>query len=88
MISVSIPSQLQSYCAGASRIGAQGATVDQVLRDLDARFPGIRFRVIDEQDRIRRHMRIVHRQPPRRADLTAPLSDGDELLIFGALSGG
>ena len=53
--------------------------VDLALRDLDARFPGLRFRVIDEQDRIRRHMRIfvgarrrhglIARSPGRRGGL-------------------
>jgi len=87
MIRVSIPSQLQSYCAGASRVEATGATVDQVLRDLDRRFPGIRFRVVDEQDRIRRHMRIFVGSEAA-TELTAPLEAGDEVLLFGALSGG
>ena len=59
----------------------------EVLDDLDHRFPGLRFRVIDEQDRIRRHMRIfVGQDEARRID--APVRDGAELLIFGALSGG
>ncbi|HZK98942.1 MAG TPA: MoaD/ThiS family protein [Caulobacteraceae bacterium] len=87
MIRVSIPSQLQSYCAGSSRVEATGATVDQVLRDLDRRFPGIRFRVVDEQDRIRRHMRIFVGSEAATA-VSVALGDGDEVLIFGALSGG
>ena len=87
MISVLIPSQLTAYTDGATRVAAAGATVDQVLRDLDTRFPGIRFRVIDEQDRVRRHMRIfVGREETR--SVTRGLKEGDELLIFGALSGG
>jgi molybdopterin converting factor small subunit len=87
MTRVLIPSQLQSYCQGASQVQARGETVDAVLRDLDRHFPGIRFRVVDEQDRIRRHMRIfIGREPVH--DLASPLRDGDEVLIFGALSGG
>jgi molybdopterin converting factor small subunit len=61
--------------------------VDEVLGDLDRRFPGIRFRVVDEQDRIRRHMRIFVGQEAA-CDVRAPLRDGDEVMIFGALSGG
>ena len=87
MIAVSIPTQLQAYCAGATRVEAAGSTVDQVLRDLDRRFPGLRFRVIDEQDRIRRHMRIFVGPEPASA-IDTLLRDGDEVLIFGALSGG
>jgi molybdopterin converting factor small subunit len=87
MVAVRIPSQLTAYTAGATRLEAAGATVDAVLRDLDARFPGLRFRVVDEQDRVRRHMRIFVGKEETRA-VARPLADGDELLIFGALSGG
>ena len=87
MTSVRIPSQLQSYTGGATCVEAAGETVDQVLRDLDRRYPGIRFRVIDEQDRVRRHMRLFV-GTEAATDIRAGLSDGDELLIFGALSGG
>jgi molybdopterin synthase sulfur carrier subunit len=87
VIRVLIPTQLQSYCDGASRVEAAGSTVDEALRDLDRRFPGIRFRIVDEQDRIRRHMRIfVGREPATQ--IGARLGADDELLIFGALSGG
>jgi molybdopterin synthase sulfur carrier subunit len=87
MTRVSIPSQLQSYCRGASQVEATGETVDALLRDLDRLYPGIRFRVIDEQDRVRRHMRIfIGREAVH--NLASPLTVGDEVLIFGALSGG
>jgi len=58
-----------------------------VLTDLDRRYPGIRFRVIDEQNRIRRHMRIFLGQDAV-TDIGRVVSDADEILIFGALSGG
>ncbi len=87
MIQVLIPSQLTAYTEGASRVEAHGATVDAVLDDLDRRFPGLKFRVIDEQDRVRRHMRLfVGREETR--DVRRRLAPGDELMIFGALSGG
>ncbi|MEO8811975.1 MAG: MoaD/ThiS family protein [Caulobacteraceae bacterium] len=87
MTAVLIPSQLQSYCGGATRLEAAGATVDDVLRDLDARFRGIRFRVIDEQDRVRRHIRIFVGGEGVE-DIGRAVADGEEVLIFGALSGG
>jgi molybdopterin converting factor small subunit len=87
MTRVFIPSQLQSYCQGATQVEATGETVDAVLRDLDRHYPGIRFRVVDEQDRVRRHMRIfIGREAVHRLD--SALREGDEVLIFGALSGG
>ena len=86
-VAVFVPSQLTSYTGGASRLQADGATLDAVLDDLDRRYPGLRFRVIDEQDRVRRHMRIfLNGEAAKGVDLT--VADGDEVLIFGALSGG
>ena len=87
MVRVLIPSQLTSYTGGETRLEAQGATVDAVLDDVDRRFPGLKFRVVDEQDRVRRHMRLFIGMDETR-DIRRPLRDGDELLIFGALSGG
>jgi len=87
MISVSIPSQLTAYTGGITQLDAAGATVGGVLDDLDRRFPGIKFRVVDEQDRVRKHMRLFVGRDETR-NVAQPLRPGDELLIFGALSGG
>jgi len=84
---VAIPTPLRSYTGERSEVQAEGATLAELLCDLDRRYPGIRFRMIDEQDRIRRHMRIfVNRD--QVGTLEVPLSTSDEVLIFQALSGG
>jgi molybdopterin synthase sulfur carrier subunit len=87
MVQVFIPSQLTSYTDGVSRLEAVGDNIERVLDDLDARFPGLKFRVVDEQDRIRRHMRIF-RNGDRAPDIRLAVTEADEVLIFGALSGG
>ncbi len=87
MITIFIPQQLRSYTSGATTATANGRTVDQALSDLDARFPGIRFRVIDEQGRIREHMRIFV-DGERVRDIGVGVSARGEVHIFGALSGG
>jgi sulfur-carrier protein len=58
-----------------------------VLADLDRRFPGIRRRVVDEQDRIRQHMRIYVGTEPT-ASLAQPIHPNQEIHILQALSGG
>jgi molybdopterin synthase sulfur carrier subunit len=84
---VAIPSPLRSYTAQRHEVEAAGATVSELLADLERQFPGIRFRMVDEQDRLRPHMRIfVNRRETRRLD--AALAGGDEVHIFQALSGG
>ena len=84
---VLLPTPLASYTAGRREVEAHGGTLAQLLADLDRRYPGIRFRVVDEQDRIRRHMRLFVGRDEAR-DVRRPLAPGDELMIFGALSGG
>ena len=83
---VLIPSALLSY-TGGSHVEASGATVADVLEHLDRRFPGIRFRMIDEQQRIRPHIRLFYEGEQLR-DLDRPLCDTGELMIVQALSGG
>ena len=83
---VSIPTPLRSY-TGAAEVEADGSSVAELLGDLDRRFPGIRFRMIDDQDCIRRHIWIfVNRE--RIAGIDEPLGPGDDVQILQALSGG
>ena len=84
---VLLPTPLASYTAGAREVEAQGATLGAVLHDLDRRYPGIRFRMIDEQDAVRAHIKLFVNRALER-DLARPLADGDELLVVAALSGG
>jgi len=84
---VLLPSPLASYTARQREVEAEGATLAELLADLDRRYPGLRFRVIDEQDAIRPHIKIfVNRvQAPSIAQLLGP---ADEVLVVAALSGG
>ena len=84
---VLIATPLRSYTQHQSPVDAEGSTVAEVLADLDRRYPGIRFRMIDEQDRIRPHMRIFVNGEQVR-DLATRLSPGDDVQILQALSGG
>ena len=84
---VRIPTPLRSYTAQQSAVEAEGATVDELLRDLDRQFPGIRFRVVDEQNRLRKHMKIWVGQDACR-DLSTPVTGADEVTLMQALSGG
>jgi predicted phage tail protein len=61
--------------------------VDEILRDLDRQFPGLRFRMVDEQDRIRRHMRVFV-NGAQTFDLKLQLGSDDSIQIVQALSGG
>ena len=83
---VLIPSPLRSYTQ-EREVEATGATLAEILADLDRRYPGLRFRMIDEQDHMRPHIRFfVNRE--QQFDLTCVLRATDEVTIVQALSGG
>lgn len=84
---VHVGSILHSYTKGAASVEAAGGSLGAVLADLDRSYPGLRFRVIDEQDRIRPHIRIYVGETPA-ADLSARVGERDEVHILAALSGG
>jgi sulfur-carrier protein len=86
-VKVYIPGLLASYTRGANNVEAHGATVGELLADLDRQFPGLRFRVINEQDAVRRHIRLFVNAAQVRI-LSTPLAPGDKVMIVGALSGG
>lgn len=83
---VLIPSALRSYTE-KSETHARGATLAALLVDLDHQYPGIRFRIVDEQDCIRRHIRVFVNGEQART-LAQPLRESDEVVIVQALSGG
>ena len=83
---VLIPTPLLSYTR-VRRVQATGGTLGELLDDLDQRYAGIRFRMIDEQDHVRPHVRIfVNGQ--QVFDLAHVLSETDDVAIVQALSGG
>jgi len=84
---VRIASPLRSYTGGAARLSGSGSTLAEVLAHLEQRCPGIRFRMIDEQNRIRPHLRLFVNTSEAHA-LTAAVHDGDTVHVICALSGG
>lgn len=84
---VRVASPLRSYTGGTAQVDAAGANLSAVLECLDAAYPGIRFRMIDEQERIRPHIRFfVNGTEALRLD--AAVAPGDTVHLVCALSGG
>ena len=83
---VLIPSPLRPYTR-ESQVEASGATLAELLADLDRRYPGLKFRIVDEQDKMRAHMRFFV-NGVQVFDIARSLRDGDEVQIVQALSGG
>ncbi len=83
---VLIPSPLLSY-TGRRDVDATGRTMAELLADLERQYPGLRFRVVDEQERMRSHMRffVNGRQV---FELAHELRPTDTVHLVQALSGG
>ena len=84
---VRIASPLRSYTAGAAALTADGSSLAEVLASLEQHCPGIRFRMIDEQDQIRPHLRLFVNSSEAH-ELSAAVADGDTVHVICALSGG
>jgi molybdopterin synthase sulfur carrier subunit len=86
-VKIRIPTPLRSYTGQEATVEADGATVGEVLMDLDRRYPGLRFRMVDEQNALRKHMNAFLNDEKVR-DLDTLVTEADELTIMQALSGG
>lgn len=86
-VRVRVAPLLHGYTGGVSLLESEGATVGEVMDGLERRFPGIAFRVIDEQGRVRRHVHVFVGEATA-TDRASPVPAGAEVFIVGALSGG
>lgn len=84
---VKLPTPLVDYTQGERDVEAVGETLDALLRDLDRQYPGIRFRMIDEQETVRAHIKLFVNGELERS-LNTPLTALDSIIIVAALSGG
>lgn len=89
-VSVRIPTILRSYTGGESEVGAKGATLAEVLDDLERHHAGIRARVLDDQGGLRRFVNVyVGNEDVRFLDgLASPTPDGAQVSIIPAVAGG
>jgi molybdopterin converting factor small subunit len=84
---VVLPTPLAEYTAHVREVEATGATLAELFADLDRRYPGLRFRVIDEQDAIRPHIKVFV-NGAQAPSIAAALAPDDQVLVVAALSGG
>jgi len=86
-IRIRVAPLLYSYTGGMKTVEVESDTVGGAILALDRRFPGVAFRVIDEQNQVRPHVNIFLGETNIR-NLATPLDAGSEIFIVGALSGG
>ena len=89
-VSVRIPTILRTYTGGDSEVTAEGATLSEVLENLDASYPGIKGRILDDQGAIRRFVNVYVGNDDVRfleaLDTTTP--DGAQVSVIPAVAGG
>jgi len=85
-VKVLIPTPLRSYTR-KREVEATGATMTELLADLERRYPGLRFRMVDEQDAMRPHIRFFV-NGEQVFDMAHRLRPTDAVQIVQALSGG
>ena len=89
-VTVRIPTQLRSLTGGAGEVATEGSTVGEVLKALDARYPGLAGRLFDDQGRLRRFVNVFLADEDVRflEGLDTPVGDGQTLSIVPAVAGG
>ncbi|MGH3384997.1 MAG: MoaD/ThiS family protein [Nocardioidaceae bacterium] len=89
-VSVRVPTILRTYTNGESEVSADGATLSEVLDSLDASFPGIKGRIVDEQGELRRFVNVYVGSEDVRFDegLGTATADGAQISVIPAVAGG
>ncbi|MUL43260.1 MoaD/ThiS family protein [Streptomonospora sp. PA3] len=89
-VSVRVPTILRTYTKDEAEVTAEGETVQAVLADLEAKYPGIRARIVDDSGKIRRFVNVyVGDEDVRFAQgLDTPTVSGTQVSIIPAVAGG
>jgi molybdopterin synthase sulfur carrier subunit len=90
MATIRIPTPLRTYTQNQEEVTVAGATVGEVLRDLDKKYPGIGTRLFDEKGGLKRYVNIFHNDEDVRflKSLDTPVADADKISIIPAIAGG
>ncbi|MBZ4419961.1 MoaD/ThiS family protein [Myxococcus sp. RHSTA-1-4] len=90
MATIRIPTTMRGFTSNQAEVKASGATVREVLKDLDTRYPGIGARLLDERGAVRRYVNVFLNDEDIRAlgELDTPVRDADRLTLIPAMAGG
>ncbi|RKH56860.1 MoaD/ThiS family protein [Corallococcus llansteffanensis] len=90
MTTIRIPTPMRTLTRNQAEVQASGATVGEVLKDLDARYPGMGARLFDERGAVRRYVNIFLNDEDVRAlkSLETPVTDADRITLIPAMAGG
>jgi MoaD family protein len=89
-VTVKLPTILRKFTADEPRVGADGATLREVLTDLEAKYPGITRNVVSEDGGLHRFVNVYLNDEDVRylGSLETPVTEGDTVSILPAVAGG
>lgn len=89
-VTVRVPTTLRTLTGGQSEVSVEGATVGEVLKNLDAAHPGFAERILDDEGGLRRFVNVFVADDDVRflQQLDTPVPDGDTVAIIPAVAGG
>ncbi len=90
MATIRIPSPLRRYTNGQSKVESRGATIQELIDNLDSQYPGIKSRLCDENGQIKRYVNVFINDEEIRVlqGRATPIADKDEVSIIPAMAGG
>ena len=90
MPKVRIPTPLRKFTSGSEEVSASGATIAQIVADMESHYPGIKERLCEADGRVRRFVNIYVNGDDIRilSNLDTAVKDGDEVSIVPAIAGG
>ena len=90
MSTVRIPSPLRKYTDGQSKVQTNGATIGELIESLEAQFPGIKTRLCDDSNQIKRYVNVFVNDEEIRTlhGIDTAVTDKDEISIVPAMAGG
>ena len=89
-VTVRLPGSLRDSVGGETKVQATGATLADVLADIEARHPGFRARVLDDAGSIRSYVNVYVGDADARSSggLAMAVPDGSEVMVIPAMAGG
>jgi MoaD family protein len=89
-VNVKLPTILRKHAGGQARVEADGATLREVLKDLESRYPGVTKNVVTEDGGLHRFINVyVNGEDVRYlGSLETGLTDGDTISLLPAVAGG
>ena len=89
-VTIKLPTILRKFAGNEARVSAEGATLEEVLKDLESRYPGITKNVVSADGGLHRFINVYVNDEDVRylGSLETPVAEGDTVSILPAVAGG